>query len=78
MAHDDIETFQCGKATELPSQASLYSVIPREYVQAISSRFGIWVDRGDMDFNEDTSLNRQLPELRTVKLKEFLEKAWRK
>lgn len=47
-------------------------------MQAISSRFGIWVDRGDMDFNEDASLNRKLPELKTVKLKELLEKAWKK
>jgi hypothetical protein len=64
--------------TELPSQTSLYTVIPRDFVQAISSTFGIWVNRGDMDLNEDTSLNQKLPELKTIKLKELLEKAWKK
>ena len=63
--------------TELPSQKSLYPVIPKEFVQAICSRFGIWVDRGDMNFNEGTSLNQKFPELRTVMLKELLEKAWK-
>jgi hypothetical protein len=66
-----------GEVTELPSQTYLYSFIPREFVQAICSRFGIWVDRGDLDFDEHTSLNKKLPELKTMKLKELLEKAWK-
>jgi hypothetical protein len=78
VVYDDFEKLKRGEVTELPSQASLYSAIPREFVQAISSRFGIWVDRGDMDFNEVMSLNQKLPELRTIKLKELLERAWKK
>jgi hypothetical protein len=66
-----------GDVTELPSQKSSYSVIPREFVQAINSRFGIWIDRGDLDFDEKTSLNTKLPEIKPMKLKELLEKAWK-
>jgi hypothetical protein len=67
-----------GEVTELPSQTELYSVVPKEAVQAITSRFGIWVERGDMDLDEHASLNQKLPELKTMKLKELLEKAWKK
>ncbi|KAI1370469.1 NAD(P)-binding protein [Hypoxylon crocopeplum] len=75
--YDDVEKLKRGEVTELSSQTSLYSVIPREFVQAMSSAFGIWVDRGDMDFDEDISLNKKFPELKTIKLKELLEKAWK-
>ena len=78
MVYDDLEKLKRGEVTELPSQTSLYSVIPKDFVQAISSTFGIWVNRGDMDFTVDTSLNQKLPELKTIKLKELLEKAWKK
>ncbi len=64
--------------TELPSQTELYSVIPKDALQAITSRFGIWVERGEMDLDEHTSLNQKLPKLNTMKLKELLEKAWKK
>jgi hypothetical protein len=51
--------------------------LPREVAQAICSPFGIWVDRGDLDLDEDMSLNKKLPELKTIKLKELFEKAWK-
>jgi len=63
--------------TELPSQKTLYSVIPKEFVQAINSRFGIWVERGDLDLDEDMSLNAKFPGIKTMKLKELLERAWK-
>ena len=63
--------------TELPSQKSLYSVIPKEFVQAINSKFGIWIDRGDLDFDENTSLNTKFRGIKPVKVKELLEKAWK-
>jgi hypothetical protein len=75
--YDDLEKLKRGEVTELPSQTSLYSIIPRQFVQAINSTFGIWVDRGDMDFDEGTSLNVKFPELKTTKLKELLGKAWK-
>jgi hypothetical protein len=40
------------------SQIPLYSVIPREFVQAIDSLFRILVNRGDSDFDVDASLNK--------------------
>ena len=64
--------------TELPSQRELYSVFPEEVVRAITSRFGIWIERGDLDFDERISLNQQLPEIKALKFREFLEKAWTK
>lgn len=77
VAHDDLEKLKRGEVTELPSQTSLYSVLPREFAQAINSTFGIWVDRGDLDFDENTSLNKKFPGLKTMKLRELLEKAWK-
>jgi len=78
VVYDNVDKLKRGEVTELPSQTSFYSVIPREFVQAISSRFGIWVDRGDLDFDDDTSLNKKFPEIKTMKLKELLEKAWKR
>ncbi len=77
VGYDDIDKLKRGQVTELPSQTPLYSIIPKESVQAMSSAFGIWVDRGDLDFDEDASLNRKFPELKTIKLKELLERAWK-
>ncbi|KUJ18607.1 NAD(P)-binding protein [Mollisia scopiformis] len=75
--YDDLDKLKRGEVTELPSQISSYSVIPREFVQAINSAFGIWVDRGDFDFDEKTSLNTNFPDIKPMKLKELLEKAWK-
>lgn len=75
--YDHLDKLQRGEVTELPSQKSLYAVIPREFVQAINSAFGIWVDRGDFDFDEHASLNTKLPDIKPMKLKDLLEKAWK-
>jgi hypothetical protein len=77
VVYDDLDKLKGGEVTELPSQTWFYSVLPREVAQAICSAFGIWVDRGDLDLDEDISLNKKLPELKTIKLKELLEKAWK-
>lgn len=77
MFYDEIEKLKRGEVTELPWQTAVYSVIPREFVQAISIRFGTWVDRGDVDLDENMSLSRKVPELKTMELKELLEKAWK-
>jgi hypothetical protein len=77
VVYDDLDKLKGGEVTELPSQTWFYSVLPREVAQAICSPFGIWVDRGDLDLDEDISLNKKLPELKTIKLKELLEKAWK-
>jgi hypothetical protein len=46
VVYDDLEKLKRGEVTELPSQTSLYSVIPRDFVQAISStlEFGLIVE----------------------------------
>jgi hypothetical protein len=75
--YDDLVKLKRGEVTELPSQNSRYSIFPKEFVQSINSAFGIWIDRGDLDFDEDMSLNRKLPEIKPIKLKEFLQKAWK-
>lgn len=77
VCYDDIDKLKRGEVTELPSQKLSYSLVPREVIQAGNSRFGIWLDRGDFDFDESTSLNTKLPEIKTTKLKELLEKAWK-
>lgn len=77
MDYDDLDKLKRGEVTELPSQKSSYSVFPREFAQAINSAFGIWIDRGDFDFDENTSLNTKFPEIKPIKLKQLLEKAWK-
>ena len=77
MYYDDLDKLKRGEVTELPSQKPRYSVFPRELAQAINSAFGIWIDRGDLDFDEKTSLNTKLLEIKPIKLKELLEKAWK-
>jgi hypothetical protein len=77
VVYDDLDNLKRGEVTELPSQAWFYSVLPREVAQAICCAFGIWVDRGDLDLDEGMSLNKKFPELKTMKLKELLEKAWK-
>ncbi|TPX15360.1 uncharacterized protein E0L32_004637 [Thyridium curvatum] len=74
--YDDIDDLKKGRLTELPSQAALYGALPAGFLQALGSRFGVWVARGDLDLDESTSLNKSLPDLDTIKLKDFLQKAW--
>ena len=77
MDYDNLDKLKRGEVTELPSQNSLYTVIPKEFVQAINSRFGIWIERGDLDLDENASLNTKFPGIKTMKFKELLEKAWK-
>jgi hypothetical protein len=77
VVYDHANQLKRGEVTELPSQAWFYSVLPREVAQAICCAFGIWVDRGDLDLDEEMSLSKKLPEIKTMKLKKLFEKAWK-
>ena len=77
VVYDDVDKLKRHEATELPSQASLYAGIPKEYIQAVSSLSGIWFARGDLDLDENTALNKTFPEIKTLKVKELLERAWK-
>ena len=78
VVYDGVEKLERGEATELPSQASLYSGIPKDFVRAISSSSGLWFARGDLDLDENIALNRKFLGIKTLKVEEFLERAWKK
>lgn len=76
--YDDLDKLKRGEATMLPSQDALYAGIPSDYIQAVSSLSGIWFARGDLDLDENTALNKRFPEMKTLKVKDFIGQAWSK
>ena len=79
VVYDSVEKLKRGETTELPSQIPIYPFFPKEALQSISSTFGLWYEEGVLGFTPPRkSLNEQFPEVKTRKVKEFLQEAWGK
>ncbi|KAK4225321.1 hypothetical protein QBC38DRAFT_483412 [Podospora fimiseda] len=80
VVYDDLEKLKRGEPTELPGQKKLYEFIPKEVIQGLSAIFGIWFEEGKVELkpSDGKFLNDLLPEIKTLKVAEMLEVAWRK
>jgi hypothetical protein len=77
VVYDSIEKLEKGQVTELPGQAAAYSYFTKELYQALGATFGLWFAQGAFEADENTALNKLLPDVKTLKVKELLEKAWK-
>ncbi|GAB1316920.1 hypothetical protein MFIFM68171_07130 [Madurella fahalii] len=76
--YDSKEKLKLGQITELPGQASLYEFFPKPFLQAVGAAFGLWFDEGVFDLKPAKFLNETFPEIQPLKVKELLDKAWKK
>lgn len=70
--HDSISDLAEGKVTELPVNIPRYQFLPKAVVDSISSVVGHAIATGWFEFPEEDSLNKLLPEVKVVGVKEFL------
>ena len=77
VVHDSIEKLRRRQVTELPAQVAAYAFVPKEVFQSLAATFGLWFEEGVFDLKPDRFLNEAFPEIRTMKVKEMLEEAWK-
>lgn len=73
-----MEKLKSGQVTELPGQVPLYQFVPKAALDGLAAAFGLLFDNGDVDMNPQSFLNERFPEIKPLKVKEMLDKAWRK
>ncbi|KAK1623787.1 hypothetical protein BDP81DRAFT_502811 [Colletotrichum phormii] len=76
ITHDEIDFLKSGKITELPSHSSLYSVMPKDQLQALFATFGIWFEEGLYHLQPKTTLNQLFPEIKARTVKEVIQAGW--
>ncbi|KAH0424289.1 nmra-like family protein [Colletotrichum camelliae] len=80
VAYDSAEKLTAGQTTELPGQIPAYPFFPKEAYQALAGTFGWWFENGTFDIPPPgkKTLNEIFPEIKAWKVKEILDKAWKK
>lgn len=73
-----MEKLKSGQVTELPGQVPLYQFIPKQVLQGLAAAFGLLFDNGEFDMKPQSFLNEKFPEIKPLKVKELLDRAWRK
>ncbi|KAF4783124.1 hypothetical protein HER10_EVM0006416 [Colletotrichum scovillei] len=76
VTHDDIDFLKSGKITELPSHPSLYSVMPKDQLQALFATFGIWFEEGLYHLEPKKTLNQLFPGIKARTVKEVIQAGW--
>jgi len=77
VAYDGVDKLRRGEPTELPGQVQIYEYFPKEMFQGIASVFGLWFAEGLFDITPERSLNDSFPEIKTLKVEDMLNKAWK-
>jgi hypothetical protein len=78
VTYDSMEKLKSGHVTELPGQVSAYQYFPREIFQKVAANFGLWFAEGAFDLKPEKSLNDLFPDIKTQKVSELMEEAWKK
>ncbi|KAF4835525.1 Oxidoreductase BOA1 [Colletotrichum tropicale] len=80
VAYDSAEKLKAGQTTELPGQIPAYPFFPKEAYQALAGTFGWWFENGTFDIPPPgkQTLNEIFPEIKAWKVKDILNKAWKK
>lgn len=76
VTYDSIERMATGQITELPVHKQAYEMraLTKEMVLGLFSLLGTWYEQGMWDFGDATFLNDIFPEIKTLGLKEALER----
>ncbi|KAL0938320.1 nmra-like family protein [Colletotrichum truncatum] len=79
VAYDSVEKLKARQPTELPGQIPAYPFLPKEIYQGIASTFGLWFEGGAFDIPPagTKTLNEVFPEIKTWKVEDILNKAWK-
>jgi hypothetical protein len=73
VTYDSVENLQKGEVTELPSHVPAYEHIPKAFLQAFFSKFGLYIAKGLLDLPQENSLNKKFPDIKPLTVKEVLE-----
>lgn len=82
VTYDALEKLRSGKVTPIPANkahAALYSTPEFDATDVILEMFagiGVAMAGGDLDIAENDTLNALFPDIKTIKVVEFIEKYW--
>lgn len=75
--HDSMDKLRSFQVTELPAHPPMYPFFPKQMLQGMSAVFGILFEEGFFDLKSEQSLNEQFPGIKTRKVRELIEEAWK-
>jgi hypothetical protein len=75
--YDSMDTLESFQVTELPAHLSIYPFFPKQMLQGMCAVFGILFERGFFNLKPAVSLNDQFPDIKTRKVKDLVEEAWK-
>jgi hypothetical protein len=77
VSYDSLETLKNSQITELPSHAEVYPYFPKPMLQGFFASFGILFEEGYFNIQPKKSLNDQFPGIKTRKVKDLVNEAWK-
>lgn len=80
IVYDSVEDLKKGKATVLPEMENALSVIPmpKNIVVVFLAGVGLAFENGDFNLSEENALNKSLPHIKPLKVKDALEANFRR
>lgn len=75
--YDSMEKLKSSQVTELPAHISAYAYMPKPMLQGFMAAFGLMFEQGAFNFKFEGSLNDQFPEIKTRKVKDLVNEAWK-
>ncbi|KAM0247106.1 hypothetical protein ACHAQJ_009961 [Trichoderma viride] len=77
VSYDTVEDLKAGRWTDLPGQVEAYKSFPKDQFQGFIIHYSLLLEAGAFDLKPEKTLNDMFPEIKTSKVKELLEKAWK-
>ncbi|KAL8941386.1 MAG: hypothetical protein Q9216_002264 [Gyalolechia sp. 2 TL-2023] len=75
VVHDSLEDLRAGRVSEIPAYLPLYEIFPKEFLLDMMAGFGVAMVTGVFAFEGDL-LNEKYPEIKTTKMRDFVEAHW--
>lgn len=76
VVHDFEADLRAGRVSMLPSYTKMLQ-LPEADIQALLSTAGMWFVDKELDLNPQHALNKDFPEIKPMKVKDFLESSWK-
>ncbi|KAI4253184.1 MAG: hypothetical protein LQ352_003835 [Teloschistes flavicans] len=77
ISHDSLEDLRAGKVSEIPAYVALYDVFPKEMLLEMMAGLGVGMITGLFDFAGEDLLNENFPDVRTVRMQDFIREHWK-
>ncbi|KAF2186205.1 nmrA-like family protein [Zopfia rhizophila CBS 207.26] len=75
--YDSVEKLKRFEITELPGHTELYGSFPKQRYQWFMAIFELWTTDGTSKMKREGSLNEKFPEIKSLGVREFLERSWK-